>query len=244
MPTRTRCASSTWKKPRCRPSSTPSWSPPRPPVRCRSTTRPGSTACRKATSPRPRRMRAARKLDGKWLLALQNTTQQPVLASLKDRELRAKVLEASETRTEHGDANDTRKIIQRLAQLRAQKAKLLGFDTYAAYSLADQMAISPDKALKLLTDTVPAATAKARGEIGQDAGGDRRAEGRLQARRLGLGFLRRAGAQGRVRPRRIADQAVLRDGQRAAQRRVLRGQRRCTASPSRNARTSRPTTRT
>ena len=106
-----------------------------------------------------------RKLDGKWLLALQNTTQQPVLASLKDRELRAKVLEASETRTEHGDANDTRKIVQRLAQLRAQKAKLLGFDTYAAYSLADQMAITPDKALKLLTDTVPAATAKARSEI-------------------------------------------------------------------------------
>lgn len=106
-----------------------------------------------------------RKLDGKWLLALQNTTQQPVLASLKDRELRAKVLEASETRTEHGDGNDTRKIIQRLAQLRAQKAKLLGFDTYAAYSLADQMAITPDKALKLLTDTVPAATAKARSEI-------------------------------------------------------------------------------
>ena len=106
-----------------------------------------------------------RKLDGKWLLTLQNTTQQPVLASLKDRELRAKVLEASETRTEHGDANDTRRIVQRLAQLRAQKAKLLGFDTYAAYSLADQMAITPDKAMKLLTDTVPAATAKARSEI-------------------------------------------------------------------------------
>jgi len=107
----------------------------------------------------------SRKLDGKWLLALQNTTQQPVLASLKDRELRAQVLQASETRTGRGDANDTRKIVQRLAQLRAQKAKLLGFDTYAAYSLADQMAITPDKALKLLTDTVPAATAKARGEI-------------------------------------------------------------------------------
>ena len=107
----------------------------------------------------------SRKLHGKWLLALQNTTQQPVLASLTDRALRAKVLEASETRTERGDGNDTRKIIQRLAQLRAQKARLLGFDTYAAYSLADQMAISPDQALKLLSDTVPAATAKARGEI-------------------------------------------------------------------------------
>ncbi|GAA3911788.1 peptidyl-dipeptidase Dcp [Luteimonas lutimaris] len=110
---------------------------------------------------------AARKLDGKWLFALQNTTQQPVLASLKDRDLRAEILEASETRTEHNDENDTRKTIQRLAQLRAQKAKLLGFDTYAAYSLGDQMAKTPDQALKLLTDTVPAATAKARSEIAE-----------------------------------------------------------------------------
>ncbi len=108
-----------------------------------------------------------RKLDGKWVLALQNTTQQPVLMSLQDRDLRAKVLEASETRTEKGDANDTRKIIQRLAQLRAAKAKLLGFPNYAAYNLGDQMAQTPDNALKLLTDTVPAATAKARGELAE-----------------------------------------------------------------------------
>src|SRR5690606_28205701 len=108
-----------------------------------------------------------RKLEGKWVFPLQNTTQQPVLASLKDRDLRAKILEASETRTEHGDENDTRKTIQRLAQLRAQKAKLLGYDTYAAYSLADQMAKTPENALKLLTDTVPAATAKAQGEIAE-----------------------------------------------------------------------------
>ena len=109
----------------------------------------------------------ARKLDGKYLLALQNTTQQPVLASLKNRDLRGEVMKASETRSEKGDANDTRQTIQRLAQLRAQKAKLLGFPSYAAYSLSDQMAGTPDKALKLLTDTVPAATAKARGEIAE-----------------------------------------------------------------------------
>lgn len=109
----------------------------------------------------------ARKLDGKYLLALQNTTQQPVLASLKDRELRAEVLKASETRTELGDGNDTRQIVQRLAQLRAHKARLLGYDSWAAYSLSDQMAGTPDKAFKLLTDTVPAATAKARGEIAE-----------------------------------------------------------------------------
>ncbi|QIO86511.1 dipeptidyl carboxypeptidase II [Stenotrophomonas rhizophila] len=108
-----------------------------------------------------------RKLDGKYVLPLQNTTQQPVLASLSDRDQRAAVLKASETRAEKGDANDTRQTVQRLAQLRAQKAKLLGFDNYAAYSLADQMAKTPAAALKLLTDTVPAATAKARGEIAE-----------------------------------------------------------------------------
>ncbi|KGM51268.1 dipeptidyl carboxypeptidase II [Lysobacter concretionis Ko07 = DSM 16239] len=108
---------------------------------------------------------AARKLDDKWLFALQNTTQQPVLASLENRDLRARILEASEMRAEHNDENDTRKTIQRLAQLRAQKAKLLGYDTFAAYQLADQMAKTPANALKLLTDTVPAATAKAGREI-------------------------------------------------------------------------------
>jgi peptidyl-dipeptidase Dcp len=106
-----------------------------------------------------------RKLDGKWLLALQNTTQQPVLASLNDRDMRAKVLDASETRTEHNDGNDTRKIILRLAELRAQRAKLLGFKDFASYQLGDQMAKTPAQAEKLLTDTVPAATAKAKGEI-------------------------------------------------------------------------------
>jgi peptidyl-dipeptidase Dcp len=110
---------------------------------------------------------AARKLDGKYLLALQNTTQQPVLASLKDRALRTQVMAASQSRAEKGDANDTRQTIQRLAQLRAQKAKLLGFESYAAYSLGDQMAKTPAAALKLLTDTVPAATAKARSEVAE-----------------------------------------------------------------------------
>ncbi|MGE4073051.1 MAG: peptidyl-dipeptidase Dcp [Lysobacterales bacterium] len=106
----------------------------------------------------------SRDMDGKWLLSLQNTTTQPVLASLKNRELRARVLKASETRTEQSDDNDTRAVIQRLAQLRAEKARLLGFATFADYQLGDQMAKTPDMALKLLTDTVPAATARARRE--------------------------------------------------------------------------------
>lgn len=108
--------------------------------------------------------------DGQWLLSLQNTTQQPVLASLKNRALRERVLAASTGRTEKGDANDTRATIQRLAEIRARQAQLLGFPNYAAYSIADQMAKTPEAALKLLTDTVPAATARARAELAKIQG--------------------------------------------------------------------------
>ena len=69
-------------------------------------------------------------------------------------------------RAERGDANDTRATIAQLAQLRAQKAKLLGFPNYAAWKLDDQMAKTPEAALRFLDALVPAATAKAdaRGE--------------------------------------------------------------------------------
>jgi peptidyl-dipeptidase Dcp len=105
-----------------------------------------------------------RKLDGKWVLPLQNTTQQPAQTSLGNRATREKLFKASINRSEHDDANDTRATIQRLAQLRAQKAKLLGFPTYAAYSLADQMAKTPEHAIKLMADMVPAVVAKAKSE--------------------------------------------------------------------------------
>ncbi|HJT98715.1 MAG TPA: peptidyl-dipeptidase Dcp [Rhodanobacteraceae bacterium] len=106
----------------------------------------------------------SRKLDGKWVVVLQNTTQQPAQVSLKDRATREKLFDASTHRADRGDANDTRTIIQRLAKLRAERAELLGFKNYASYSLDDQMAKTPDNAIKLMTDMVPAATAKAAGE--------------------------------------------------------------------------------
>src|SRR2546427_754042 len=105
-----------------------------------------------------------RKLDGKWVLPLQNTTQQPAQASLKNRAVRQRLFIASTTRAERGDSNDTREIVRRLAQLRAQRAQLLGYPSLAAYVLDDQMAKTPDAAIKLLSDLVPAATAQARRE--------------------------------------------------------------------------------
>jgi peptidyl-dipeptidase Dcp len=106
----------------------------------------------------------ARKLDGKWVVPLQNTTQQPAQATLSERAVREKLFRAATERSEHGDANDTRAIVQRLAELRAHKAKLLGYVSWAAYVLENQMAEKPEKAVKLLTDMAPAAVAKARGE--------------------------------------------------------------------------------
>jgi peptidyl-dipeptidase Dcp len=105
-----------------------------------------------------------RGLTGKWVLPLQNTTQQPAQASLANRALRQQLFEASTSRAEHNDSNDTRADIKRLAQLRAEKAKLLGYPNYAAYTEADQMARTPEAAIKLLTDLVPATMAKARSE--------------------------------------------------------------------------------
>ena len=103
---------------------------------------------------------ATRKVTG-WVLPLQNTTQQPAQAELQNRAVRQRLFEASTTRAEKGDSNDTRQVITRLAQLRADRARLLGFPSLAAYVLDDQMAKTPEAAIRLLTDMVPAATSKA-----------------------------------------------------------------------------------
>src|ERR1700693_3341210 len=105
-----------------------------------------------------------RGLAGKWVLSLQNTTQQPALASLANRALRSRLFSASSLRCNHGGGNDTKSIVARLAELRAEHAKLLGFSSYAAFVLDDQMAKTPQNAEKLMTGLAPAATGKARGE--------------------------------------------------------------------------------
>ena len=104
-----------------------------------------------------------RKADG-WVLSLQNTTQQPDLQLLTNRDTRKALFEDSWTRAERSDKNDTRATIARLAQLRAQKAKLLGFPNYAAWKLTNQMAKTPQAALKFMDALVAASTAKAEGE--------------------------------------------------------------------------------
>lgn len=104
-----------------------------------------------------------RKQEG-WVLPLQNTTQQPDLAVLTNRATRQALFENSWNRAERGGPNDTRETIARLAQLRAQKAKLLGFPNYAAWELEDQMAKTPEAAVRFMDALVPPATKNAEKE--------------------------------------------------------------------------------
>ncbi|MBI1361174.1 MAG: dipeptidyl carboxypeptidase II [Alphaproteobacteria bacterium] len=92
----------------------------------------------------------ARGLEGKWVLPLQNTTEQPSLTALTDRATRQALFNAGWTRASKGDANDTRDTIATLAVLRADKAKLLGFATWADYVLSDQMAKTPKTAMEFM----------------------------------------------------------------------------------------------
>lgn len=105
-----------------------------------------------------------RGLTGKWVIPLQNTTQQPALMSLTNRSTRQKLFEASWNRSEKSDSNDTRTIITRLAAIRAEKAKLLGFPSYAAWSLKKQMAGTPETVDKFFAGLAPAVASKAKDE--------------------------------------------------------------------------------
>ncbi|MBJ8367673.1 peptidyl-dipeptidase Dcp [Citrobacter cronae] len=100
-------------------------------------------------------------LESRWVIALLNTTQQPALAVLRDRQIREDLFTQAWTRAEHDDDNDTRAIIQRLVDIRIQQAKLLGFANYAAWKIADQMAKTPEAALSFMRAIVPAAHQRA-----------------------------------------------------------------------------------
>jgi peptidyl-dipeptidase Dcp len=106
----------------------------------------------------------AKDMEGKWLLTLSNTTQQPVMASLKDRSLREEIFMASINRCSQGGAHDNLKGVARQARLRAERAQLLGYPNHAAFVLADEMAGTPEAALELLTGMVPAAVKNAKAE--------------------------------------------------------------------------------
>ncbi len=93
---------------------------------------------------------------GKYVLPLVNTTQQPVLAQLTNRESRRKVFEESVNRASSGDSYDTTGLVSQLATLRAKKAQLLGLPDFASFQMYDRMLNTPEKAMTFMNGFVPA----------------------------------------------------------------------------------------
>lgn len=104
------------------------------------------------------------KKEGKFVFPLQNTTGQPELASMQDRPLRERIMQASLARGSHGGPWDNRAIVLKLVKLRAQKAALLGYATWAEYELEDETAHDVPTVNKFLADLSRPALANARRE--------------------------------------------------------------------------------
>ncbi len=102
--------------------------------------------------------------EGKYLIGLLNTTQQPLLPSLKNRATREKIFKASWIRAEKNDEGDTREVLEKMAKLRLQKAQLMGKKSFAEWRLQDQMAQKPEAAMDLLAKIAKPAVAKAQEE--------------------------------------------------------------------------------
>ena len=104
-----------------------------------------------------------RGLEGKYVIALLNTTTQPKLAQIRDRNLRKRIFEASTSRGLRGE-HATTGLIAEIVKARAERASLLGFPTHAAYVLADETAQIPGAVDTMLGDLAPPALANAKAE--------------------------------------------------------------------------------
>ena len=106
----------------------------------------------------------AKGLHGKYVIALLNTTGQPPEAQLHNRALRQRLHEASVARGSRGNAYDNTAIVSQVLKLRAEKATMLGYPTWAAYVLADETAQTPEAVDAMLTRLAPPAVANAKRE--------------------------------------------------------------------------------
>lgn len=104
---------------------------------------------------------------GKYLLEQTNTSRPGYLAELNNRDVRRRVLEASLARCSSGDSTNTHTTITRLASLRAEKAKILGFPNFASWALKDQMAGRPEAVERLIQQLTPACRTKVAADVAE-----------------------------------------------------------------------------
>ena len=105
-----------------------------------------------------------KEMEGKFLIALLNTSQQPPLASLEDRALRQRIMEASLARGSHSGEFDNREILTRVVKIRAERAELMGYANHAAYGLENQTAQTTKAVNERLASLAPPAVANAKRE--------------------------------------------------------------------------------
>jgi len=103
-------------------------------------------------------------MEGKYLIALLNTSQQPPLTDLKDRALRQRIMEASLARGSRGGEFDNREILTRVVKIRAERAQLMGYPNHAAYGLENQTARTTEAVNERLASLAPPAAANAKRE--------------------------------------------------------------------------------
>jgi peptidyl-dipeptidase Dcp len=105
-----------------------------------------------------------RDLEGKFVITLQNTSQQPPLASMTNREAREKIMQVSLSRGIRDNEWDNREVFTRIAKLRAERAELMGYEHHAAFGLETQTAQTAEAVNERLASLAPRAVANARQE--------------------------------------------------------------------------------
>ena len=106
----------------------------------------------------------SRGLDGKYVIALKNTSGQPSMSSLTNRDLREKIHKTSLSRGSRGGEFDNRENLSKVIKLRAQRAQLMGYSNHAAYRLESQTAQTPKAVNERLSSLAPKALSNAKKE--------------------------------------------------------------------------------
>ncbi len=108
---------------------------------------------------------ASKKVPNAWVIRNTRSSIDPFLTYSDRRDLREKAWRMFVNRGDNGDARDTNQIITQILQLRAERAKLLGYATHAHWRLEPQMAKTPENAMKLMERVWPAAVARVHEEV-------------------------------------------------------------------------------
>ena len=106
-----------------------------------------------------------KQLDGKWVFTLHNPSVMPFLQYADNRELRKQIFTAYTNRGNNHNENDNKQVVKELVTLRLEKAKLMGYEDYAAFSLEPTMAKNEKNVYNLLDQVWPAALQKAKEEL-------------------------------------------------------------------------------